>query len=134
MIEYGIQLFRDADDVSWHVARGAHAVVLQEVEKGRAEWKNSDAIDKLRSQYMRRSSIKHSTPKKATDKAGTATRRICNKFNAGDCAHAGDHVWENTNFRHICAYCYKSEKKAFPHAETECRRKRRTPTTPTNNE
>jgi len=126
MLSYGIQLFLDADEIPWNVARGVHAVVLQEIEKGRADWRDTEVIDKLRTQYVRRS-VLHSTPKKQhTPTKGREKRKvICNHFNSGSCSHTADHTTETMYFRHICKHCFTADRKAYNHSEAECRRKHR---------
>ena len=42
-------LMKDSTELSFHTAKRAHTIVLQEIERGRFDWKNSDMADKIRS-------------------------------------------------------------------------------------
>ena len=46
MIEYGCHLFQDAIKTNWTTARHAHLILLQEIERGKCSWQNSDLVEK----------------------------------------------------------------------------------------
>ena len=47
----------------------------------------------------------------------------CQYFNERSCVHQKSHETKGTLYKHICAACFASQGKTYPHPETECRNK-----------
>ena len=134
ILAYGIDLFQDAVDVNWEVARGANAVILQEIEQGRLTWSDSDKLQRTRALYTQRaqvsraaaSSVPNYTHNKSENAVSGGRKTICRYFNTDKCAQGSDHKVKGTLYRHICSYCFKTYKKSVGHPETKCGAKNNT--------
>ena len=51
-------------------------------------------------------------------------RKICQAFQTGTWHSETDHRQGNIQFTHICAYCFATFNRPFPHREQECRKKK----------
>ena len=45
---------QDAVELNIQTAKRAHAAVLQEIERGRADWQNLDVFEKIKNRYTQR--------------------------------------------------------------------------------
>ena len=130
VLTYGIDLFQDAVDVSWEVARGANSVVLQEIEQGRLNWGDLDKIQRTRSLYTQRANVSssifktHEHNQYSVDDASVVRKTVCKYYNSNKCTHKGDHQTSGRLFRHVCSYCFKALKKSSVHPETRCSTKK----------
>ena len=132
LLTYGIDLFQDAVDVSWEVARGANSVVLQEIEQGRLNWGDLDKIQRTRSLYTQHANVSSSNvnftrgdSQYSADDASVARKQVCRYYNFNKCTHEGDHQTATGKlFRHVCSYCYKTLKKSLVHPEARCSAKK----------
>ena len=121
MIHYIIKLLRESIDGSFDSSRGAHAIVLQELERGSIAWADTNKIDEIRALYSRKVSTSEG-PKRVYE--GSSTKKVvCSHYNKGKCTKATDHVTNSIMYRHVCIYCYKVTSKFFGHSEMECNRK-----------
>ena len=48
MLEYMSDIMEDAHDFGWASAKGAHALILCKMEKGKVDWSTTEKIDRLR--------------------------------------------------------------------------------------
>ena len=129
ILAYGIDLFQDAVDVSWEVARGANSVVLQEIEQGRLTWSDSEKLQCNRALYTQHAQVSSSgfssagsdfTHDKGENAVSGGRKTICRYYNNGKCAQDSDHKVRGTLYRHICSYCFKTYKKSVGHPENKC--------------
>ena len=120
MFQYLAKVIQSSLDTSFEHVRAAHAVVLQEMERGVIDWTNVDEIEKLRILYTN----KHSN--NSDGNSSESKRTICNNYNMSRCKASSDHSRDNITFRHICGYCYRSVRKAYNHPESSCNRKQKT--------
>ena len=124
ILSYGIDLFQDAVDVNWEVARGANAVILQEIEQGRLTWSDSEKLNRTRTLYTQRAQVTNNnvnvTYNGGEDAVSTRTKIVCHYYNIGRCNKENNHVTSGTTYRHICSHCFKVSKKAVEHPEHKC--------------
>ena len=119
MIEHLMKLLQSTLDYNFMTSRGAHAVILQEIERGTLTWNDTDNIEKTRALYTN----KVASAANDTHRNNEIKRVVCSHFNTGKCNQHSDHQKDNLLFRHICVYCYRTVKKAYSHPETVCHRK-----------
>ena len=129
MLDYMISLMDDANDFSWVLAKASHAVLLCRMEQGEIRsYSDVMAIDRIRranaQKYMPTSVT--SSPQNSTfpKKFGKTTKPMpCTYFNQGTCLQKKSHETRGVLYKHICASCFASAGKTFPHAEVECKNK-----------
>ena len=129
MLDYMISLMDDANDFSWISAKASHVVLLCRMEQGEVKsYSDVLAIDWIR----RANAQKHVANSAATPpqnpvfwkKFATTTRSMpCTYFNQGTCLQKKSHETRGVLYKHICASCFASAGKTFPHAEIECKNK-----------
>ena len=125
MLEYLISLMDDANDFSWISAKASHAVLLCRMEQGEVKsYSDTLAIDRIR----RANAQKHVTNSPQTlsnaKKYGKTTKSMpCTYFNQGTCVQKKSHETRGVLYKHICASCFASFGKTFPHSETDCKNK-----------
>ena len=124
MIEYGRHLLQGAIETNWTTVHHAHIVVLQDIERGKATWRDSDRIKKIRIQNAAR--VITAKPASTNSKAPkhTGKEKICVGFNDGTCKQHGDHVVDNIIHKHACTFCYQEVKRFCHHRMQDCLRKR----------
>ena len=54
MLLYYTLLMQDAIELNIQTAKRAHAAVLQEIERGRADWRQLDVLEKIKNRYTQR--------------------------------------------------------------------------------
>ena len=123
MINYIIKLLRESIDGSFESSLGAHAIVLQELERGTLTWGDTQKLDELRLLYSRKVSANEHT--KRTLHSPAVKKVVCSHYNKGKCIKKSDHTVNDVMYRHVCLYCYKATSKFFAHSEQECNRKSR---------
>ena len=127
MLEYLISLMDDANDFSWISAKASHAVLLCRMEQGEVKsYSDTLAIDRIR----RANAQKHVTNSPQTlsnaKKYGKTTKSMpCTYFNQGTCVQKKSHETRGVLYKHICASCFTSIGKTFPHSEMDCKNKHR---------
>ena len=129
MLDYMISLMDDANDFSWVSAKASHAVLLCRIEQGEVRsYSDVTAIDRIR----RANAQKHVPNQTGTSpqtsnfpkKFGKITKSMpCTYFNQGTCLQKKSHETRGVLYKHICASCFASAGKTFPHAEVECKNK-----------
>ena len=129
MLTYLSKLLQESLDFSWDSSRGAHAIVLQEIERGSVSWENTDEIDNIRKLYTQRVNSNTNDPQKYSSNdpqkysSNDSKKVVCSHFNNGRCTKNNDHQKDNITFRHICSYCFRVVRKAYNHSELSCNRK-----------
>ena len=88
-------------ELSLGTARKAHAVVLQEMEKGRFTWSDTDLVEKCKKNTQRMLQTVKSTT--------TSNTQVCVFCNKGKCKNDSDHVSSGILYQHCCSYCYKEK-------------------------
>ena len=127
MLEYLISLMDDANDFSWISAKASHAVLLCRMEQGEVKsYSDTLAIDRIR----RANAQQHVTNSPQTlsnaKKYGKTTKSMpCTYFNQGTCVQKKSHETRGVLYKHICASCFASIGKTFPHSEMDCKNKHR---------
>ena len=117
MLLYFSMLMQDAIELSLGTARKAHAVVLQEMEKGRFTWNDTNLVEKCKNRHTQRmlQTVKSTT---------TSNTQVCVFYNKGKCKNDSDHVSSGILYQHCCSYCYKETKKRYEHPVNQCMRMR----------
>ena len=121
MIQYAIKLLRESIDGSYESSRGAHAIVLQELERGSVTWADTKKLDDIRTLYSRK--VATTDNSKRPDRSPGYKKVVCSHFNKNKCIKNSDHVTNNILYRHVCAFCFKSTGKFYNHCESVCNRK-----------
>ena len=106
-----------AIELSLGTAHKAHAVVLQEMEKGRFALNGTDLVEKCKNRHTQRmlQTVKSTT---------TSNTQVCVFYNKGKCKNDSDHVSSGILYQHCCSYCYKETKKRYEHPVNQCMRMR----------
>ena len=125
MLDYLIQLLEDANNFTWDAAKASHAVLLCRMEQGDVQnYMQVDKIDRFRQanaqRHMGGSSLNQNS--KFQNKKPTRVTP-CLYFNKGSCTHTKSHDTKGILYKHICAACYTTSGRTFPHPETKCRNK-----------
>ncbi len=125
MYKHLSELMRDAMDYTWPTVRNYHSIILHHMETGRLAWHQRDDIQELRRLYSQRAAPPPpaAPPNQATP-SPIQGPIFCLPFQRGACSHQGDHQTNRGPVHHVCAYCLKKTGKTFPHAESDCRRKK----------
>ena len=125
MLDYLIQLLEDANDFSWDVAKASHAVLLCRMEQGDVQnYMQDDKIDRIRRAKAQRHMGGSSSNQNSKFQNQKPTRVTpCLYFNKGSCTHTKSDDTKVILYKHICATCYTTSGRTFPHPETECRNK-----------
>ena len=85
MLYYDTLIMQDAIELNFQTAKRAHAIVLQEIEKGKVTWDDLDQIEKLKNRFTQRLI--------QNPKLGTNTgNQTCIHYNKGFCKMDGEHV------------------------------------------
>ena len=131
MLDYLISLLDDANNFSWDAAKASHAVLLCRMEQGEVvSYEEIDKIDRIR-----RAKAQRHTPQsqysthplnKVRKNANKPTKSMpCQYFNQGSCVHQKSHDTKGALYIHICAACFASHGKTYPHPKIDCRNKLR---------
>ena len=120
MLTYLGDLMEDTTDFSWQNAKGSHAVLLCDMERGNLTWHDTDRIDRIRRPHAQR----HTTRQNYSRNSDVGRKPwFCKAFQAGTCNYNKDHDQNGKLQRHICAHCL-SNGKTLNHAEKDCFAKR----------
>ena len=115
MTDLFTDILTDALSFPWEQVRNFYRVVASGVEMKRWTWTDTAQIQRLRFQYAQRPYLP-STFNRQNRTGGVP----CDQFQRGACTEHNDHA----NFRHICAYCFRTLNLNFRHSENDCRRKK----------
>ncbi len=111
------ELMLDMKIHKWYKVRAFHALVLSKMEAGQASWFDLPGIQYLR---LREGYLPTSPPRSSAAKSEAPSDvKPCNKFQNGACNQDGDH----NGLKHCCAFCFKAVKRAYRHAQVDCKRK-----------
>ena len=131
ILEYMISLMDDANDFSWISAKASHAVFLCHMEQGEVKsYADTLAIDRIRranaQKHMPLAQTNSSQNFNSSKKFGKTTKSMpCTYFNQGTCVQKKFHETRGVLYKHICASCFASAGKTFPHAEVDCKNKQK---------
>ena len=126
MLLYVSDLLQNALDLGWPVAKGSYKVLMTEMETTELSWDDLGAVQSLRQQYTQRN-LRPNPPNgnsHSSKSTFAGVKKVCPHYQTGTCAMDSDHKTGNIHYRHICAYCFNTISKPFPHREQECRRKK----------
>ena len=117
MLQYLTYLMQDAIELSMNTARKAHAVVLQDMERGKVSWEQLDLVEKIKGRNTQRLVQGYRGSAITQDRI-----QPCIHFNKGSCKFESDHVLNNTSYQHICSYCFRETGRKFEHSMQKCLR------------
>ena len=86
MLQYYTLLLQDAVELNIQTAKHAHATVLQEIERGRADRQHVDVLEKIKNRYTQRLA---QNQKVSNNPSSVQT---CVHFNKDFCRLDNDHV------------------------------------------
>ena len=117
------ETINSAENLSWHIAKGAYACNMHNLEEGRLSW-----LDEAQWGYKRLSysqSLMISSTQQAQHSSfvtsGNGKQKVpCKYFNKGQCSNLTDHEGTSVHYVHTCAHCYKFNRKISPHPEVKC--------------
>ena len=119
MLTYQGDLMQDAQELSWPMAKRAHATVLTEIERGQASWGDQATVDLIRQRFTQR-------VLKGTNSVSTEEQtRICKRYNEESCSQSKDHSDGRVIYKHSCFSCFKAVKRHYSHPESKCNRAKR---------
>ena len=110
-------LMQDAIEFSASTARRAHAAVLQELEQGKVNWGNLEAIEKIKNRHTQRIVQVN----KGASASGVQIQ-CCQHFNKGQYRFDSEHMSNGTMYQHYCSYCWKEMQKKYDHPVCRCLR------------
>ena len=116
MLQYYALLMQDAIELNIQTAKRAHAAVLQEIERGRADWQQLEVLEKIKNRYT------HRLVQNQKVSGTTGNTQACVHFNKGFCRLDNDHVSGGILYQHCCSYCLKETGKKFDHPLMKCLR------------
>ena len=117
-------LMQDASDYNWENARNFHGIVLNQIERKRLTWANTEEIANLRRRYAQTHSNMEESSQKDKSVIRSGVRRSCKGYNINSCKEPGDHMNAKGDcLVHTCAYCWRVFRKDRRHRESECRSK-----------
>ena len=124
MLQYGRHLFQDALETNWATAKHAHLVLLQDIERGRCNWRQPDLVEKVRI----RNTARIITPKGQQSQASKTKHnpyvKICKEFNANSCSQPTDHILDGCILKHACSFCHQEVGRFCQHKVQDCIRRR----------
>ena len=129
MLEYMISLMDDANDFSWTSAKASHAVLLCRMEQGEVKsYSDTLAIDRIRRANAQKHLLAAQTTASQNSTYGTKFNKTsksmpCTYFNQGICIQKKSHETRGVLYKYICAACFASGGRTFPHAEMDCKNK-----------
>ena len=101
---------------NWSTAKGAHAAVLMEIERGQVNWQDQVGID----------CIRHRFTQGAIKSQGSGPTEeltwICKRYNKDSCTQDKDHTEGRIDYKHACFACYRAVKGHYQHPESKCNR------------
>ena len=124
MLEYARHLLQDAIETNWTTARHAHMMVLQDIERGKVTWRDSDNIEKIRIRSTARVITTKPTSTSGKGHKHTGKEKICVGYNEGTCKQQGDHVLDNIIYKHACAFCHQEVNRFCHHKTRDCLRRK----------
>ena len=126
MIEYLTALFHNVVDHGWAQVKGAHHVVLSNMEDGLLSWRDLKKCKKTRKSYLLTPAGQYKQEKSV--KMDYSTNKVlpapCRAFQINQC-HDKEHLLESSSQKHVCAYCLYVHSRWFNHSEANCRTKQR---------
>ena len=105
---YHTFIMQDAIELNFQTAKRVHAIVLQEIEKGKVTWDNLDQIEKIKNRFTQRLV---QNPKLGAN----ACNQTCVHYNKGFCKLDGDHVSGGVVYQHCYSYFFKQTGKKYEH-------------------
>ena len=124
MIEYGRHLFQDAIETNWATAKHAHMVLLQDIERGKCTWRNTDKIEKIRIRNTARVINTKQPPSQTKSSKSSNHEKVCQDYNANNCQQSADHIQNGQILKHACSYCFQEAGKFCQHKVQDCIRRR----------
>ena len=116
MLDYLSDIMDDSQDFGWPSAKGAHAVLLCQMEQDKIQWHETSKIDRVRRAHAKKISQNPHQNKKRPNKP-----MPCKYYQKGTCGQSNDHEHNGQLYLHACSTCFSSGK-TYPHPSRECRR------------
>ena len=116
MLDYLSDIMDDSQDFGWPSAKGAHAVLLCQMEQDKIQWHETSKIDRVRRAHAQKISQNPHQNQKRSNKP-----MPCKYYQKGTCGQSNDHEHNGQMYLHACSTCYSSGK-TYPHPSRECRR------------
>ena len=107
MLWHLMQLMEDSIELSFHTAKHAQAVVLQEIERCRCDSKNPDLVEKIRCRNTQ-CPLNVSEPTRKNNKTF-----LCRHYNEGTCKYDSEQSEGDKVFEHYCVYYFKVVSKKY---------------------
>ena len=123
MIEYGHHLYQKTIETNWNTARHTQVIILQEIERGKCSWWNTDLVEKncFRNMAGVITSKQNSGPSGKSNKSNSK-EKICTQFNNNNCKQGSDHMQDRVIYKHCCSYCHQESGRFYAHKVQHCLR------------
>ena len=123
MLTYVSDLMEDCHDFGWQSAKGAHAVVLCQMEENKVNWQDTDRLDRIRRVHAQRNSNpKIQCPVGKRQKTVEFHVNFTKKVRV---AKKNEHENAGQLYLHVCNFCF-SKGRSNPHPGKDCRRAKKT--------
>ena len=123
-LTYLRHLMEDGFLADWEVVKMAHKQVLCSIEHKRLTWENMPMVMDTKRTALTR--IQHSSltsrPAVPVQPDPPANTNICQLYQNLNCHHLSDHVSNDINSLHCCAFCMQMNGCKHTHPEVNCRK------------
>ena len=124
MVEYLTSLFHNIVDYAWAQVKGAHQMVLSNMEDGLLSWFDLKRCNKTRKAYLIAPAHQNKQEKtsKIDNTSSNALPAPCRAFQTNQCTDK-EHLNESSVQKHVCAYCLYTYSRWYKHSEASCKTK-----------
>ena len=85
-------------------------------------WSDMDKTDSVCRAHVQRHNTSQSSAHRTQDKHASAKTTTCVYSNKGVCSQYQTHETKGVLYKHVCASCWSTDGKSYPHPQTECRK------------
>ena len=126
MVDYLTSMFHNVVDYGWPQVKGAHQVVLANMEDGLLNWLDLKKCNKTRKEYL--VTPAHQSKHEKISKVDSASNNVlpapCRAFQTNQCTDK-EHLKESSVQKHVCAYCLYTYSRWYKHSKASCNTKAR---------
>ena len=99
----------DCHDLGWQAAKGAHAVVLCQMEENKVSSEEINKLDHIRCVHAQRNQNYQGSPtgRSKSKEKGTP----CRFYQKGTCGQKNEHETGGRLYLHACEFCFSKVKK-----------------------
>ena len=128
MLAYLTELCQNICDNGFQQSKGAHHVVLSQMEDGLLTWGQLKKCHKVRKTYLCSNMAQRGTTEVDNTGHNSGKKRTasvpCRDYQSGRCRHTDEHDKGSVTYKHICAYCLYTTSRLNHHQEQHCLKKK----------